>query len=242
MSARAFFSLALCANLAACGGSTPEPQTSGTETDSSGDSDRESRKSGPSMEGETGALNDKAVREIFSKTASKARGCFVKGAKRVAFLAGNVHFRVVVDQEGAIKVAYMKDSTLGDRDTEACILAALKAETWPKPEGGKEGYAESELIFDPSDEERPPVDLAPEQLGDGIEAAKSAVSKCKSDSGTGPVKVTFYVETDGKPKSVGVSFADDKGEPAAGCIVSAVKGAKFASPGSYAGKASITFE
>lgn len=242
MTARFLVLTALTAVLVACGGSSQEardPSTGGDEGQSSEPHERPD--TGMGVEGEQGALDLNAVNAIFSKSASKLRSCFDKGRRRLPYLGGETRFKVLVDAAGAAKAAYMTESTLGDRETEACMLDVLRAASWPKPEGGKEGYAESGLVFDPSDEEREPIAWAPEQLGDGYASAKDAVAKCKDDAGTGSVKATLYVDVDGKAKAVGLSFADEKGEQAASCIVSALRAVKFPSPGSYAAKASVVF-
>ncbi len=102
--------------------------------------------------------------------------------------------------------------------------------------------AEGGFGFDPSPDERAPVDLDAAKLGKEFPKAQSAVAKCRSEKGAGSVTTTMYVGTDGKPLAIGVSTADAKGEDAAQCIVDSLKDMKFASPGSYAAKVSFTSE
>jgi hypothetical protein len=195
----------------------------------------------PGIESEIGALDEGKVKHTFERVSSKLSACFNQGTQRIAYLAGDVHVVVRVAKDGSARWAYAKDSTLGDRETEACMLEALKAETWPKPEGG-EGLAENTFSFEPGGDERPPVAWSPEQLGAQARGAKAAIAQCRKKAGTKSIKATLYVETDGKPSAVGVSSADERGEAAASCVVDALRALKFPSPGSYAAKVSVTVE
>jgi hypothetical protein len=121
------------------------------------------------------------------------------------------------------------------------MIGALEAASWPRPEGG-EGLAENTFSFEPGGEERPPVAWSPEQLGAAHKKARSALSRCRKDAGTKSLKATMYVETDGKATAVGVASGDEKGNAAADCAVSALKGLKYPSPGSYASKVSVSVE
>jgi hypothetical protein len=122
------------------------------------------------------------------------------------------------------------------------MVGILKSASWPRPEGG-EGLAENTFSFEPGSEERPPVAWSPEQLGAAAhKKARSALSQCRKDAGTKSLKATMYVETNGKATAVGVASGDEKGNAAAECVVSALKGLKFPSPGSYASKVSVSVE
>jgi hypothetical protein len=196
----------------------------------------------PSVESEVGALDSGKVQEVFEKASAALKDCYTRGVGRIAFMSGEIRVVVRVGEDGSTRHVFAKDSTLGDRTTEACMLGVLKKQTWPKPQGGKEGNAETSFMFDPSDEERPPVEWSEGRMGDGYKKAKSALGKCRKDAGAGPMRATLYVETDGKAIAVGVSGADAKSEDAAACVVDLLKGLKFASPGSYAAKATVEIE
>ncbi len=222
-----------------CGASAPPPAEAPVEDPNKGA--REQRTSGPSVESEIGGLDDLKVKQTFEHLSGKLNGCYTSGAQRIGYMAGEVRFVVRVAKDGSARWAFVKDSTLGDRETEVCMIGALKATSWPRPEGG-EGLAENSFTFDPGSEERPPVAWSPEQLGAGHKKAKSALAQCRKQAGTRSIKATMYVETDGKATAVGVASGDEKGEAAADCVIQALKGIKFPSPGSYASKVSVTAE
>ncbi len=226
---------------------SPPPARRGARGGPSSKGASEHRTSGPSVESEIGALDDTRVKQTFEHLSGRLTGCFSKGAQRIAYLAGDVRFVVRVARDGAARWVFVKDSTLGDRETELCMVGALKAASWPRPQGG-EGLAENSFSFDPGGEERPPVAWSPEQLGaaqkEGPGAPRTAQCGRSQRAGGhhGRSRATMYVETDGKASAVGVASGDEKGDAAADCVIGALKGLKYPSPGSYASKVSVSVE
>lgn len=196
----------------------------------------------PSVESEVGALDANKVQAVFDKAGEALKQCYAQGFERNELLAGDVKLAVRVGEDGSTRYAFLKDSTLGDRATEDCMLGVLKRQTWPKPVGGKEGNADTTFGFDPGDENRPPVEWTEARMGDAYKKAKPALSKCRADAGAGPLKATLYVSTEGKAITVGVSVSDVKGEAAVRCVVDQLSGLKYASPGSYAAKVTVSIE
>jgi hypothetical protein len=195
----------------------------------------------PSVESEIGALDEGKVSQAFRKANDRLTACYTKGTERLPYLAGDVHLAVRITRDGGTRWAYVKDSNLGDRQTEACMLEVLKGLAWPRPEGG-EGLADQVFRFAPGGDDRPPVAWSAEQLGAPYKNARGALTACRKKAGTKGLKATLYVETDGKAAAVGVSSADERGEAAVACVVDALSGLKFPSPGSYASKVSVTIE
>lgn len=226
-------------SLAGCGGEVTQnkpPETGGSGTQTSGGN------GGANFEAEIGALDQDKVNSTLERAQGKLSACFHDGVRRIPFMGGEIRFALRIAQGGTATVAYLKESTLGDREVESCMLGALRGATWPSPVGGKEGLAEGGFSFDPSADERPPVELDPDRLGKELPKAKQALATCRASQGAGPLKATMYIDTDGKPLAVGVSSADPKGEAAATCVVDALRGMSFPSPGSYAGKVSLVAE
>jgi hypothetical protein len=232
MSARGAFLGAIALGLAACGGPPPAPVAPPTTGP-----DESAAKPMIGMEAEIGALDEGKVRKAFERATPAMLACFKQGLEKVPFLAGQARFALRIDQAGRARVAYLKESTIGDRATEDCMIAAAKAASFPKPVGGREGLAETTLDFPPTGDERPPVEWTPERLGPKLRAAKGAIAACRGKAG--PVRATIYVDTDGKPLAIGVASADEKGDAAAACVVDKLKGFTFPSPGSYPAKVTI---
>lgn len=221
---------------AGCGGETANNRETKTGNDAAS---TESTGKNVSFDADVGALDQAKVNATLNRTSDKLTACFNDGLRRIPFLGGNIKFALRINQEGVATVAYLKESTLGDRATEACMLDALRKAKWPAPVGGREGLAEGGFGFDPSPDERPAVDLEADKLGKELPKAKEAIAKCRSSASAGAVTTTLYVGTDGKPMAVGVASEDAKAENAATCIVDALSAMTFASPGSYAAKVTI---
>lgn len=114
----------------ACGGSEPPPKTAGKPVED----DRE----GPSgstldVSAEIGALDESKVEKAFAGRVKSLSRCLDSGAKRVEFIGGQVAFFVKIDQHGKVAHAHLEKSSLGDRETEKCMLDALRAAEWPAP-------------------------------------------------------------------------------------------------------------
>jgi hypothetical protein len=194
-----------------------------------------------SARAEIGGMDELETAKAFDRVKTKFLSCYEKGLARVAYLAGDAHFMVRVTEEGKTRWAFMKESSLGNRDTELCMVDVVKTIRWPKPLGG-EGLAEYTLPFDPPPDERQAVPWTADHLGRTQHVVKSALSKCKAAAGTKGLTVTLYVETDGTASSVGIASADQHGDEAADCVIAAMKAIKFPRPGSFAAKVSVESE
>jgi hypothetical protein len=226
-----------CTILVACGSSAP-PEARGPASDDS--APRGPSGGGLSIESEIGALNEEQVVETFQNASGELSRCFAQGAQRIPYLAGLVRFEIRVGPSGRARAVMLKDSSLGDLETESCMIEVLERAAWPSPEGGREGIAENEFVFDAGGAARPPVDWSEGELGEELETAKPDLAECRA--GTGPLKATMYVETDGSPKSAGASFSDENGREAARCLVDKLLSMTFPSPGSYASKVSFVID
>ena len=230
---------AVSGSTAGCGAATTPLADDGSHPAQASSAPR--ARSGMGAESEIGGLNESKVQQVFQRSAPRLSACYDKGSERIPYLAGEVSFRLRITRDGGVRWAHVKSSSLGDRATEECMLAILKSASWPHPEGG-EGLAENSFTFESGGEERPPIAWSSEQLGQPFRKAHGELAKCRSSAGTGVIKATLYVDTDGKASGVGVATADERGDAAVTCVVDTLKALTFPSPGSYASKVSVTIE
>lgn len=217
---------ALC--LASCG---PKPQDAQPPENKA----RPDKKKIPQAWGELGVLEVKKVDETFAGLKDSLQKCIDRGNK---FAAGNVLYAMRIDHSGKARWAFAKDSSLGDRNVEKCMLDLLRSATWPVPEGGDDGLAEKPFEW-PDREERPPVDWTAEDVMPSVQKAKSKIAACRAGN-SGIFRATMIIETSGKVASAGMAPPDEKSEAVADCLVDVLKGLKLKSPGSW--PARVSFE
>ena len=219
--------------LQACEGSEPPPQA----PEKAAEPEQE-KPSGVSMSAEIGGLNEDKVDRTFQSALSDFQRCIDDGAKRVEFLGGSVSFFVKIDTRGKVDHAHLEKSTIGDRETEKCMLETLRKKRWPKPIGGQHGLARKSFDFDPPNDVRAPTSWDGDRVSDAIGKLSKKLSACKQGS-SGAFEATLYVGTDGSVMAAGVTPPDEAGESDVDCLVSTLKGASLPSPGSWPAK--VTF-
>jgi hypothetical protein len=226
--------LALLIGAAGCGGPEPIPQAPTQEKAVA----RPKKKQAMQVLGQLGSLDEGKVNDTFQRLLPQLGDCMGKGAGKIEFLAGHVKVLVRIAMDGSAHWAYLSESTIGDRDTEKCILSAVKRTTWPPPVEG-EGQAEKAFDFDPSPDVRDAVAWEPDHVQKQLQSAHGKLAHCIGGA-RGPYRVTAYIDRDGSVMGAGVAVPDERGESAADCIADATKAVKFPSPGSWPAK--VTFE
>lgn len=231
-------SLALGASAASlgCGGSEPTPQ-SPVAKDAAPKQEKD-HLHGIRTSSEIGGMNEEEVDAVFKTTLSTLEKCLNRGASRVEFLSGSVSFFLKVDSAGKVDQAYLEKSTLGDRETEKCMLSALKTRAWPKPVGGVHGLARKSFDFESPNDVRPPMDWDSERAKTVLKKLGEKFDDCRSGA-SGSFEATAYVSTEGSVIAASVTPPNENGEAAVDCLVETLRGASFPSPGSWPAK--ITF-
>jgi hypothetical protein len=187
------------------------------------------------MSGQLGSLDEGKVDDTFNRLMPKFGDCLSQGASRVEFIGGRVKFFVRIALDGTAKWAYLSESTIGDRDTERCMLNVAKGTRWPVPAEG-EGQAQKAFDFDPSPDVRDAVPWGADRIAKTLASARAKLGQC-THVAPGRYHATVYVQTNGTPISAGVAPPDERGEAGAvDCVVDVIKTMKFPSPGSWPAK------
>jgi hypothetical protein len=220
---------------AACGGDKPPPKAPTPPPEQAEQHDGQQAQ----VSAEIGALDEDAVTRTFASSLKGLQRCLDDGAGKVQYLGGSVSFSIKVDQRGQLSDARLDHSTLGDYDTEKCMLDVLRSKQWPKPVGGVHGLASKSFEFDPPNDVRPPTEWTSDRIDKTLDELGSKISSCKGGA-SGSFSATMYVGTDGHALSVGVTPPDSHGEAAVDCLVGVLKEAKYPSPGSWPAKVTFT--
>ncbi|HEY4120081.1 MAG TPA: AgmX/PglI C-terminal domain-containing protein [Byssovorax sp.] len=168
----------------------------------------------PEAESEIGGLNEEAVNAAFAALRPGVLHCAEQGASKTSTLGGDIKVKVRIDRAGAARWAYVSESSLGDRDTEKCVLALARAKTWPKPVGG-DGLAESSFSIDATKE---PVLVEEKKVARDVARARAAVQHCRR-AVRGTFTATAHVAASGKVSAAGVSAPNELAEDASDCMV-----------------------
>jgi hypothetical protein len=129
----------------------------------------------PVMESEIGGLNEEAMDKAFATLGGDVRRCVESASGKLDVLGGQIKLRLRIDRQGNTRWAYVSESTLGDRETEKCILDRARAKSWPLPVGG-EGLAEKSYEVDPS---KTPADLEERRARGDVARARAQAQKCR---------------------------------------------------------------
>jgi hypothetical protein len=227
-------SLVMFVLASACGGGEPPARSAADEPAP------RAHREGSSLDvsGEIGALDEDKVTKAFASSLRELQRCLERGADRVEFIGGSVSFYVKVDVRGTLAHTHVEESSLGDRETEKCMLDVLRKKKWPAPVGGEAGYARKSFDFDPPKDVRPPTDWPSDNISKTLDDKSADIARCKNGS-NGSFTATMYVSTSGQPMAVGITPPDESGEAAVDCLVEVMKSASFPKPGSWPAK--VTF-
>lgn len=220
----------------------------------------------PQVSQDLGSIDPNATQAAFDALGSRMNGCYQDGLKRVPYLSGDAKLFVRIGQDGRAKYAYLEDSTIGEADTERCLVDALMAATWPKPQGG-EAEARNSIGFDLPEDVRPPAPWSSDRIAEQLGKHDHDFRKCKGKT-RGTFHVTAYVEKDdekpkphekhapkkkphpgkgaspedaerGKIQAIGIVPPGRDGADKVDCLLDVVKSMELPSPGSYAAKVSF---
>jgi len=206
-------SLLSLASVSACGGAPPPKVEEPVKEE------RHAERPKLQMSQELGSIDQKLVEKTFAGLVQgPLENCHKQGRDRVEVLTGDVKVFLRIDGNGRVKYGYFEDSTLGDRDTEKCVLGVFSSASWPKPEGG-EAEVRSGFGWGPGGE-REPTSWSSDKVTTALAESKHVradVSKCKG-SVKGDFRATAYVES-GAPEHADDEAAqashESKAKPAA---------------------------
>jgi hypothetical protein len=186
---------------------------------------------------ELGSVDPDAVQNAFHKLAGKFADCQKRGLAKVEVLAGNVKFFLRIGEDGTAKWAYLEDgSDVGDRETERCLLDAVMAARWPRPDGGD---AEARYSIELPPDGRAATDWSSDRVAATLGKHGDAIDQCKAGSSKS-FHATMYVGPGGHVLSASVVTSSKDGDEKAQCLVKALLSMKgFPSPGSWPAKVSF---
>lgn len=105
--------------------------------------------SGGAEPGVTGTLGTGEIQKVIRKALGGVRSCYELGLRRSPTLQGTVTVRMVIGRDGSVTSASVASTTLGDGETEECIVRRLEKLQFPAPQGGEPVVVSYPFAFTP---------------------------------------------------------------------------------------------
>jgi TonB family protein len=83
-----------------------------------------------------GSLSKEVIRRIVHRHINEVKFCYERQLAKRPDLSGRVAIKFIISGTGAVQMAAVASSTLGDPSVENCIAQAVRRWTFPQPEGG----------------------------------------------------------------------------------------------------------
>jgi hypothetical protein len=218
--------------LAACAKNTVPPRAT-VQPDAP--ESRAPREESLAVSGLLGTLSQQEIQGALEPKLPKFLRCATQRRAQLDVLAGALTMRFNVAVDGSVDHVQPAESTIGDRETERCMLEVAKATRFPAPHGGEAEFRWP-LELPPDTDVRPPVELLPDP---GHEPLVQGRPDLHAKCGGGPVLVTAYVDPSGQVLAAGVAASELATPSELDCVAEGVRAFQFASPGSYPGKLSF---
>ncbi len=223
-------------SLVACGKDGPPPEDP-TKVEKKPEKHAEAPK-GPAMEYDLGPIDIATWKQKVTSLKGKWNDCYLAAAGKNPTLEGKLTFTVRTRKDGTVKWAFVKESSLGDRAVERCILDSIREQNYGPPMDAREGEAAHTYGWElDGDDHRPADPAATTAVSPAINGVKAKIAACRAKaSSKGTLLATFYIAKGGKPLSVGLSVSDAEGEAAADCIVEVLMAQKYVNKSSWTTK------
>jgi hypothetical protein len=83
-----------------------------------------------------GSLSKDVIRRVIRRHLNEVSFCYEQGLAKRPNLTGRVAIRFTISSSGAVHVAIVSSSTLGDQQVEQCIARTIGRIGFPQPKGG----------------------------------------------------------------------------------------------------------
>ena len=193
------------------------------------------------MSSELGEIDEALTKKTVERIRPALMQCYESGLDRVAYMGGDLKFFLRVKADGHLRWGFVELTTLGDRQTETCMLDVLSATHWPLPEGG-EAEVHQALGFDAPPGGRTPLEWSADRVALAVGKKSQELASCKKH-GPGAFQITAYVAADhgvGHIVAAGASAPNLASAADVDCILGVVRSLKLPSPGSTPAKVSFS--
>lgn len=223
----------------ACGGAENSGRVADPTIDYGGGPPKRERRGGMAVSGIMGTINTNRIQDIFELRLRQFERCFTEREREIAFIGGRIDFYFRVDLDGRVVWVNPKHSTIGDRQTERCLMDIVKRTRFPVPRGGGEAEVAWGFEREPNPEVQLPVESNEQSLIPFISENTESLLAC--NVGNSSVTVNAYIAPGGTILSAGASISgrEPADETMLDCVTNAVTGWVMPDPGITATKFSF---
>lgn len=177
-----------------------------------------------SVTGIRGTLSQEEIQRALEPRMPKLSRCLAKRMGAVEWLAGDMKLSFHVARDGSVLGVSALSSSIGDCETERCLLEVAAGTRFHAPHGGEADFAwPFEVPLDSSI--AAPSERPAEQVAEQVSAH---ASEAKAECGEGTYAVTAYVHPEGRVLAAGVTSAEGTSADALDCVAAAVLAWTFA--------------
>lgn len=106
------------------------------EDDAAADDGEGAADAGAAGEEFNGKLQKQVIQRVIRRHVAAVRFCYQRALAKDPKLAGKAVVRFVIDPDGKVSAAEIRDSSLKAPEVEGCILKRVRSWRFPQPEGG----------------------------------------------------------------------------------------------------------
>lgn len=218
--------------LAGCGGSSrPEPEHA--ETD--GGPATAAPQDDVQIEGIMGSYGRDVVVSLQAQQQDVVFACYQRALSERAYAYGRIVIAIRVAADGRVIWAHPKETDLGHRGAEKCMVDEVVRRRFPAPQGHAEAELSFSYEFEPAGRPAEPTD--PERLGEALTEHRAEIDACTH--GQTGYTLTLYADRQGAVTAAGVSTPDAQGADAADCLSRAASHWTLPPGGSWYAKVSV---
>ncbi len=220
---------------------TPRESSSSSSSGSPESGDIVTTEDGLEIEGILGSLAQSTITRAMQSRMGRFAACFETRYDAIPVLGGAATLAFRVRRDGSVRWVHLVASTVGDRETERCLLSSARGMRFsPGPQGGEAEFQDT-LDLQTPDDVRPPVAWPASRVRTLLRRHGAALRACRASGEA--LSITAYVDPGGTLAAAGVAFApeDPSGDSdeALDCVRRALDSWRFPDPGSYTAKVSF---
>lgn len=94
-----------------------------------------------------GTIDREAVRRVIRSILNQIKSCYERALRGNTGLEGKVVIRFVIEDQGRVRQASTKSSTLGDNGVERCVADRIRGQRFPDPPAGTIAEVDYPFVF-----------------------------------------------------------------------------------------------